>query len=75
MNVQVQVIDQVIDQVMQSLCRAAGANVVQSMLCMEVVGEGEGEGAEVKVMVQRWCRGARQRYQSTKVQRCLKVQT
>jgi hypothetical protein len=47
--------------------------VVQSMLCMEVVGEGE--GAEVKV-VQRWCRGApRQRYQSTKVQRCLKVQT
>jgi hypothetical protein len=72
-NVQVQVIDQVIDQVMQSLCRVAGANVVQSMLCMEVVGEGE--GAEVKV-VQRWCRGApRQRYQSTKVQRCLKVQT
>ena len=54
MNVQVQVIDQVIDQVMQSLCRVAGANVVQSMLCMEVVGEGE--GAEVKV-VQRWCRG------------------
>jgi hypothetical protein len=64
---------QVIVQVMCSLCREAGANVVQSMLCI-----GEGEGAEVYAeVVQRWrgaevkrCTGAEEMQCADVVQMC-----